>query len=279
MSQFTGIREFRAEALGVDPGTEFALDIFDLDDNEMAAAKFLFQRLEKLVLNMALWVPDEDLFGEIVDKFTTLLQTSTDLQSLHLHPTRGESEIDARSLFAHLVLQTTWPKLTILSLKGVFADEQDFSGMIKRHKATLTNVNLSKCSLLKGAWADVVDDVVYGTKIFPFVLDCVNEEALPTLDYSSLSTSEREHWEYEGRIEVAKDGDRYFVSTDPTPSTGSANKTRSKQTLRRSQCTIVGNNSQTTQGIFKLPKSLRSLNKGLVYGVACVVWLAFHSST
>ncbi|KZM21742.1 uncharacterized protein EKO05_0001697 [Ascochyta rabiei] len=216
MSRFAGIREFRTEALSVTSGTEFALDIFNLTDgNDMAAGKFLFQHLESLVLNMALRVPNERLFGETLDKFAELLNTSTSLQHLHLHPTHWKSEIGARPLFARLGLQNTWPKLQSLSLKGVLANEEEFSGMIKRHKETLVSVMFSRCSLLAGVWADVVDEVVYGSKIFPFVLDRVNERGLPNLDYASLGASEMERWKYEGRIKVTRDGDRNFIERNP----------------------------------------------------------------
>ncbi|KAJ8116229.1 hypothetical protein OPT61_g2306 [Boeremia exigua] len=215
ISQFTGIREFRAEYLGAKPGTEFALSIFDLGDDEMAAAKFLFQGLEKLSLNMALWVPNENIFGEVLDKFATLLRISTDLQHLHFRPTHWKSEMGARPLFARLGLHATWSKLQSLSLHNVLADECEISDIIKRHKETLTSIKFSRCSLLVGAWADVVDEVVYGTNILPFVLERVNERGLPSPQYSSLSPSEKELWKYEGYIAVTQDGDRNFVEDNP----------------------------------------------------------------
>lgn len=214
MSQFTGVRELRAEPIDKDVanhGTEFALGIFDLDDNEMAAARFVFQSLEKLVLNMSLKVSDEHTFGEVTDKFATLLRDTANLQHLHLHPTHWKPGVGAQPLFARLGLQTTWPKLQTLSLKGILADEKELSGIIKRHKQTLTNVRLSNCSLLEGVWADVVDEVVYGSKMYQFVLDCGNERGSPYIDYASLNTWERDSWKYEGHLEVAKDGERSFV--------------------------------------------------------------------
>lgn len=212
MSRFSGIREFRTEVLDVKPGTEFALSIFDLkEDNDMVAGQFLFQQLEKLTLNMALWVSNQQEIGRTLDKFAELLRTATNLRYLYLHPTHWKSEIGSRPLFTHLGLQSTWPKLQSLSLKGVLADEADFSSLIRRHKETLTTARFSKCSLFKGAWVDIIDEIVYGTDIFPFVLDRVNERELVNLDYTSLSTSERERWKYEGRVKVTKDGDRSFV--------------------------------------------------------------------
>ncbi|KAF9695977.1 hypothetical protein EKO04_005822 [Ascochyta lentis] len=216
VSQFTEIREFRTEAFDAMSGTEFALDIFDLPHaNDMAAGKFLFQRLETLVLNMALRMPNGPLFSATLDRFAELLECSTNLQHLHLHPTHWKSEIGARPLFSRLGLQTTWPKLRSLSLTGVLANEVDFSDMIERHKETLISVKFSKCSLFAGVWADIVDEVVYGTNIFPFVLDRVNERQLHNRDFASLNTSERELWMYEGRINVTKDGDRNFIERNP----------------------------------------------------------------
>lgn len=218
LSQFTGIREFRAENVGTDiakPGTEFALDIFDLDDDEMAAARFLFQGLEKVVLNVALKVSNQNTFDEVTSKFAMLLRSATHLQHLHLHPTHWKTAVGAQPLFAQLGLETTWPKLQILSLKGVFSDETELSSMIRRQKQTLNRVLFSKCSLLEGAWADVVDEIVYGSRIHRFVLDRGNERGLSYLNYASLNSSERDSWKYEGHLEVTKDGERSFVSSGP----------------------------------------------------------------
>ncbi len=216
LSQYTGIREFRAEYFDKrTPGTEFALPIFDMrDDIDIAAAKFFFQHLEKLVLNIALNVPYEAFVpDDTLSKFAELLRSTTKLQSLSLHPTHWWSMVGARPLFNELGLRTKWPNLQYLSLQGVVADQQDFMGMIKRHKDTLTSVKFSKCSLFTGTWADIVDEVVYATKILPFVLDRVNERGRPELNYSAMSASEREAWKYAGQIEETKDGDRVFVRT------------------------------------------------------------------
>ncbi|KAJ4380759.1 hypothetical protein N0V86_004121 [Didymella sp. IMI 355093] len=217
LSQFTGIRELRAEDVGVEisnPGTEFAIGIFDLDDNEMAAANFVFQSLEKLVLNMALKLSNKDMFGEVTDKFATLLRSTTHLEYLHLNPTRWKSEVGAQSLFAQLGLGTTWPKLQTLSLKGIFAEEKELTSMIKRHKQTLKRVKFSKCSLLEGAWAEVVDEVVFSSQIYRFVLDRGNERGLSYLNFASLSTWERDSWKYEGHLEVSENGERSFVESN-----------------------------------------------------------------
>ena len=214
VSQYAGIREFRTETRNNNnPGTEFALSIFDLkDDNEMAAGRYLFHQLEKLVLNMAIWGLDDDVLHRALDKFAELIRTTTNLQHLHFHPTHWQSEIEARSLFARLGLDTMWPRLQTLSLRKILGDEAQFSDLIKRHKRTLTSVELSRCEILNGTWADVVDEVVYGTDISSFVLDRVNERTLPHIDFASLSKWERERWEYEGLVEVTKDGERSFVS-------------------------------------------------------------------
>lgn len=214
ISQFTGIREFRTEALDMGPGTQFSLGIFNLKDNDMAAGKFLFQHLEKVVMNMSLAVPDEHLLGDVLGKFAELLRTTTNLQHLHLQFPDWKLVTNPQSLFAGLGLQTTWLKLRTLSLKGVLADEGEFSGMIQRHKETLSSVKFITCSLLKGAWADVVDEVLYGSKIFPFILDRVNERVSEYHGHSSLSSLESECWNYEGCIEVTNGGDRNFVSIE-----------------------------------------------------------------
>lgn len=214
LSQFTGIRELRAEYVGrdiTDPGTEFALSIFDLEENEMEAAQFVFSGLEKLVLNMALRVSNQDTFGEVIGKFTTLLRSATQLQHFHFQPTHWKSDVGPQPLFDRLGLATTWPKLQTLSLKGVFATENELTSAIKRHRHTLAKLLFSNFSLLEGTWAEVVDEVVYGTRIHRFVLDRVNERGLTHLNYPSLSTTERDLWKYEGRLKVTEDGERSFV--------------------------------------------------------------------
>lgn len=218
LSRFTGIRELTAHCVGrdiADPGTEFALSIFDLNENEMEAAKFVFQGLEKLVLNMALKVSNEDTFGKVTDKFATLLRSTTHLQHLSFEPTHWKSEVGPQPLFDRLGLGTTWPELQTFNLKGVFATEKEFTGMITRHKQTLGQVGLSKCSLLEGTWADIVDEVLYGTRIRRFVLDRVNERGLSYLNYATLNSHERDLWKYEGRLRVTGDGERSFVRADP----------------------------------------------------------------
>ena len=217
LSQFTGIRELKADYVGkdiTDPGTEFALSIFDLDENEMEAAKFVFQGFEKLDLNMALRGSDQETFGEVMDKFATLLRSTTQLQHLYFHPTHWKSDVGPQPLFERLGLGTTWPNLQTLGLKGVFATENELIGVVKRHKPTLTEFTFTKCSLLEGTWAEIVDEVVYGTTIRRFVLNRVNERGLPYLDYATMGTSERDSWRYQGRLKVTKDGERSFVRMD-----------------------------------------------------------------
>jgi hypothetical protein len=214
LSQFTGIRELKTEYVGrdiTDPGTEFALSIFDINENEMEAAEFVFQGLEKLVLNIALRVSNQDTFGEVTDKFATLLRSTTRLQHLYFQPTHWKSDVGLQPLFERLGLGTTWPRLQTLGLKGVFATENELTSVIKRHEQTLARFLFSKCSLLEGTWAEIVDEVVYGTQIRWFELDRVNERSISHLNYASLSTSERDLWKYEGRLKVTKSGERSFV--------------------------------------------------------------------
>ncbi|KAJ4985704.1 DNA excision repair protein ercc-1, partial [Stagonosporopsis vannaccii] len=206
MSHFTGVRELRTEPLGSNPGTEFALGIFDLNEDEMAAAKFFFRHLEKVALCMAIYIPHAYSFN-LFAKFATLLRTSTELQYLHFHPTRWNSP----HLLPRLGMQATWPKLQSLSLERVLVDDDEILNIIKRHKK-LTSVRLKDCSLFKGVWADVVDEIVFSTKLVTFSLDCVSENVPPDLSYSTL---EKESWKYEGHIAVMQGGDRSFVETNP----------------------------------------------------------------
>lgn len=210
-SQFTGIRELRTEPIGKKPGMQFALSIFELDDDEMTAAKFLFEHLEKLVLWMSLWMADDSMPDEISENFATLLASSANLQYLSFHPLDWQPRPSAQSLFNTLGLQATWPKLQHLQLGGVHADESDFNGMIKRHKKTLTSVIFRECTIFRGFWADIVDEVLYGTHVQQFRLDGVHQRTLLSLDYTTLSTLEKEEWLHEGTLEIAEDGERNFV--------------------------------------------------------------------
>ncbi len=144
MSQLTGIRELKTESLGADPGTEFALGIFDLNDSELVAAKYLFRGLEKISLSMALWVPSERKFGAIIQIFASLLRSSLDLKDLYFRPTHWKSQIGVRPLFARLGLKATWPKLRSLNSQQILADEQDVLSITKRHKETLVSVKYSE---------------------------------------------------------------------------------------------------------------------------------------
>ncbi|KAF3000109.1 ssDNA endonuclease and repair protein rad10 [Curvularia kusanoi] len=212
VSQFAGIRKLRTEAIGTRPGVEFALSIFDLDDQEMEAAKYLFRHLESLELSMAIWVHDITAFNTIIDKFITLLHTSTDLRHLHLHPTRWKSRDEFYPpRFTRLGLQGTWAKLQSFSLKELDADSSEFSDLIKRHRSTLVSVTLCSCGLDEGFWADIVDEVICDTEIEKFVLDCVHERHQPEPVSYPLSSSMFECWKYEGQLEVTDEGDRYFA--------------------------------------------------------------------
>ncbi|KAF2131378.1 hypothetical protein P153DRAFT_355177 [Dothidotthia symphoricarpi CBS 119687] len=225
LSQYTGVRKFKVDRMRTgEPGTEFSISIFDLPtaDDEQAALH-LFSRLQHLELNMAFYTETRGCSLSVVSKNlakrANLLIAAQDLKYLAIHITHWkkaalhmyDSSLLQHQVFACLGLRTTWPKLQSLSLEGIYAEERDFSELLKRHSGTLKSVTFRQCSLFKGVWADIVDEVVYNSKIFPFVLDLVNETNLPGEDWMSLGDADRESWRYEGHLIQAEDGDRTFI--------------------------------------------------------------------
>jgi hypothetical protein len=230
LAQYTGVRELRVEALKHDvPGTEFAIPLFKFstkdalgspvpnssNQDDLRAGRHLFEKLERCELNMLLWSPDNDLVGKI-DHLQQLLAVTDDLRHLALHLTHASfpyanAHPHQLSLFSRLGLEKTWTKLRSISLAGICAKQEEFMDLIKRHRYTLTSLCYRKCVLNTGAWADIVDEVVYSTRIFPFTLDLVADPRPPTPPGTTHSSGDSEEWRYEGCIDLVKDGERKFV--------------------------------------------------------------------
>lgn len=113
-------------------------------------------------------------------------------------------------LFPYLGLNAKWPQLRSFELEGVRAEYQDVKDFIARHQTTLEALKFSWCSLYSGQWSSIVDEVVHGTRIRPFVLDKVHEEVVGDMPIQTIPDDELDQWQYEGHIEVNANGDRYF---------------------------------------------------------------------
>lgn len=236
LSKYTGIREFKAEARREeDPGTDLALCLFDFPEAiDREAGRYFFQHLTKLELSMSLatnvhWSEMSSKIVELLANFTELLVVAKDIRHLTLrfpfctnpvedHFSGGNRSIlhlvsASQSILRHVGLWATWQKLRSLSLEGAHADEHDFTDFINRHKDTLSSLTVTKSMLFTGAWANVVDEVVYNSTLVSFVLDLVNE-AFPThpkVSSVGSNATEARSWKYEGHLVVSEDGERNFV--------------------------------------------------------------------
>ncbi|KAF1840990.1 uncharacterized protein K460DRAFT_410383 [Cucurbitaria berberidis CBS 394.84] len=232
LSKYAGIREFTVEAYQKHhSGTQFSLSVFDFPEAvDLQAGQHFFQHLTKLELNIALQESRSRMGGVDVHRslkqlanLASLLTATKDLRHLAFHVANWKCSAslmygfiisDEQPIFRNLGLRTTWDKLQSLSLEGIYADEKDFTDLIKRHKTTLRSLVFGKCSLCSGVWAEIVDEAVFGSMTASFVLDRVNEIHLPGVDWMTLSTIEKENWRYEGRLLVSIDGERTFINTN-----------------------------------------------------------------
>jgi len=224
VSQYTGIRELRVEALQEgEVGTPFTFAFFDFPETvDFQAGKHLFKHLERCELNIKHWTSEDHDGGDIrIAALRKMLAIANELRHLALHIFDPQQDLDTRMAFgthptspmmSRLGLQMTWPKLRSLSLRGIHAGTEQLLDLIRRHRYTLTSVLFRRCSLYAGTWADIVDEVVYNTRFLPFVLDSVREGMVPTGSGTFESTADLEEWRYEGHIEVSKDSERNFVS-------------------------------------------------------------------
>ncbi|KAH7085712.1 hypothetical protein BKA63DRAFT_529304 [Paraphoma chrysanthemicola] len=234
VAQYTGIRELRVEPFNDGrPGSPFTFALFDFPGPmDLQAGEHLFRNLERCVLNIQIWSRTHDrtlwtneaFEQERLANLNHLLAFANDLRHLSLHITAWvkPSQFPAiaylrpdQSMYLRLGLQRTWPSLRSASLGGIYADARDFLDFINRHRFTLRSLTFRECTLHGGAWADVVDEVLYSTGFAEFNLHCV-DEILDTKSQTVLhSFEEQEAAIYEGHLEVAKSGERSFVDSNP----------------------------------------------------------------
>jgi len=230
ISQYTGINEFKIKARSVslpnNIGTRFRVDVFGFrDPTHIEAGKFFFRNLNKIemVLTPSSGIQTSPTAGvralDCLANMAALLSEAKDLETLslefsHWHPDPhsmyGLMTPHAQPIFPYMGLGTTWLKLRELTLGGLFADEEEFKELVFRHGKTLTSLKFSYCSLFSGQWSNIVDDVVFGTNIAPFELDHVNEVNVGEATFAALSDIEAAKWQYEGRVAVTGEGERFF---------------------------------------------------------------------
>jgi hypothetical protein len=235
LAQYTGIRELRIEPFSSsEPGTPFSIDFFDLPDaNYVQAGQHLFRYLERCELNMFIsaihehtnvWRND-DVGRSRLAHLSHLLAAADDMRHLAFHvsgwrpdwPSAPYLELGTgEPVFARLGLHKTWSKLRSFSLEGVHSNGDDFLDFIKRHSSTLRSLSIQRCALYTGKWADIVDEVVYATRISTFVLNLVHEKQVPTGNGEFLVQGPYglDEWLYEGHLEISQDGERRFVSPE-----------------------------------------------------------------
>ena len=223
VAQYTGVRELRIKPLRAgEPGTPFTLTIFDFPDAvDFKAGAYLFQRLERCELHFKSWIEENEVGKQRITNLRKMLAAAEELRNLALHFTDSMSDHEAmailqsgseRTMISRLGLAGTWPKLRSLSLGGIYVQAEQLLDFIRRHRYTMNSLFLSKSGLDTGYWADIVDEVLYSTRILSFEVDRVREMRIPVGDGTVESTEELQVWHYEGHVKVSKDGERNFVS-------------------------------------------------------------------
>ncbi|KAH7095363.1 hypothetical protein FB567DRAFT_430549 [Paraphoma chrysanthemicola] len=234
VAQYAGIRELRVESFSEgQSGSPFTFSFFDFPGSmDLPAGEHLFRNLERCILNILIWSRTHDttlwsndaVERERLANLNHLLAFANGLRhlSLHINVWYNHSRFPAavylrpdQSMYLRLGLQRTWPSLRSASLGGIYADVSEFLDFINRHRFTLRSLTFRECTLHAGAWADVVDEVLYNTGFAEFSLNCV-DEILDTKSQTVLhSLEEQKAAIYEGHLEVAKNGERSFVDSNP----------------------------------------------------------------
>ncbi|KAF2472152.1 uncharacterized protein BDR25DRAFT_333557 [Lindgomyces ingoldianus] len=233
-SQYPGIRSFRVEAAERgkrNVGTEFTHYVFNFpSSNHLDAGKFFFRHLHKVVMNLSLLIPQriardptDQMEEAMIHTLAALLVEAKELTELSFRLCHWRK--DANQMFGHVIfdeellfpslgLRHTWPRLRKLSLGGIYASGKEMTHLIIRHKTTLNMLQFDHCSLISGAWADIVDEVVFNTNIIAFSLHLVNETDIGDTRFQDMASEEMEQWQYQGKLRIDSEGRRYFDEPD-----------------------------------------------------------------
>ncbi|PSN72831.1 hypothetical protein BS50DRAFT_169282 [Corynespora cassiicola Philippines] len=189
--------------------------------NDIIAAKHFFCRLHTLTLNMSLLgarSASDNL--DALSHLAFLLSSARDLQELDFHlldwdcePHHAYGHIipDGQPIFSYLGLSAKWPHLQKISLEGVYATQDELQSIMRRNGKTLSEVRFGFCSLLVGHWSNLVDDVVYSSRVSTFALDHVNEAFIQGVPFHQLDEVDRSGWQYVGELKLDSANERYFV--------------------------------------------------------------------
>lgn len=228
LSQYGGVREFKVQPLIASSankiGLEFSISAFNFPDpSYLEAGKYFFSRLQKIDLDLALHeklIPSTPVkYRECLSNMAIMLSESKGLRDFSLHLSHWHPDplrmfgtiLQTTVIFPLLGLDARWPKLRSLHLEGIHAKEEEVKRLISRHKETLVFLKFSVCCLLSGKWSNIVDDIVYGTQINPFVLERVNELRVGSVDWTAMREEDEPwRWQYQGQVKVNVEGERYF---------------------------------------------------------------------
>ncbi|KAF1956130.1 hypothetical protein CC80DRAFT_492416 [Byssothecium circinans] len=219
--QIANIREFAIDPLGASFERQpFNLHAFNFTSpGHLEAGQFFFRNLHKLHIEIDVLRSGQS-DQTALDNLALLLSEAKDLSelSLHLVPWNSRERVMYRSLalggqsiFSHLGLQTTWPNLRSLSLRGIYAQESEFQGLIDRHRYSLHSLQTELCGLRGGCWSPIVDEVVLKTNISEFVLKDVHEIQLnPNAPFPQDADWTQNTLYYSGHLRINENGGRFF---------------------------------------------------------------------
>ncbi|KAF2447964.1 hypothetical protein P171DRAFT_355049 [Karstenula rhodostoma CBS 690.94] len=220
IAKYSSIREFRVkQAQHNTPSRWLALREFHFaEPSHLESGKFFFRNLRKIELDLDFRFAAGG--HECLANLRALLSEAKDLLHLrlyveprhHLHGIRAWlSDPVIQSPFRCLGLATEWPELRSIDLGRIVATEDELRDLLHRGKGTITSMKLTNCIITTGKWSNLVDEVVYGTKIRIFVLDRVHEQFVGGgVAFETLTPEEKDKCTYKGQIKENEQGARYF---------------------------------------------------------------------
>lgn len=220
IAQYSNIREFRVKQVASDdlPRWLSLREFYFAEPSHLESGKYFFRNLRtiKLDLDFSFAAGRRACLANL----RALLSEAKELLHLRLyvqprHNFNGISawlsDTEIESPFRCIGLATEWPELQSIDLGQIVATEDELRDLLHRGKRTMTSMKFTNCIITKGKWSNLVDEVVYGTNIRIFVLDCVYEQFVGGgMVYQTLSSEEQDRWTYEGQIKENEQGGRYF---------------------------------------------------------------------
>ncbi|OAG12599.1 uncharacterized protein CC84DRAFT_1159886 [Paraphaeosphaeria sporulosa] len=221
VAKYSNIREFRVEQAQRDVSNyQLTLrEFYFAGPGHLEAGKYFFRNLRKIELVLDFRLSDA-VRRDCLANLRALLSEAKDLRHLRLcveprHSLQGLygwlSDSEIQSPFRCIGLATEWPKIQSIDLGQIVATEDELRGLVHRWKSTMTSIKFTNCIITAGKWSNLVDEVVYDTKIRVVVLNRVHEQFVyGDVVYETLSSEEHERWTYEGQVMENEQGIRYF---------------------------------------------------------------------